>query len=651
MKHLLLLLFFVAPFTLAAQNSVSVKSPDGKLIVTVSNTGGKIFYNLSLNGKTFINDSPLGLVTDIGDFSQNIVLANADIDTVSDSYTINTIKKSDISFVATRAVISFNSDDKPAFDLILMVENNDVAFKYSVKPRGHSLCAVIKQELTGFVLNNDATSFCSPQMKGMTGWERTAPSYEQPYEADAPAGNNGNGAGYVYPALFRNGKHGWILISETGTNSNYCGCRLVNVGGSAYKTEFPQPEEYNGNGTVMPGIPLPGYTPWRTITVGNTLKPIVETTVSWNYVAPLYQPTIKYTYGGGSWSWILGMDESITYDVQKRYIDFSSAMGFCSVLVDNWWDIKIGRDKIEELARYAATKKVGLFLWYNSNGYWNDAPQTPRNIMNNIIARRKEMKWMHDIGIKGIKVDFFGSDKQVTMQLYEEILADANEYGLEVIFHGCTVPRGWERMYPNFVGCEAVLASENLSFSSDHCLKSAYNACMHPFERNATANMDFGGTTFNKYLNFNNDSTQGGGHRVTSDIFEMALGVLYQCPVQHFQLHPDTPQKAADFKVDFLKHLPTTWDDVQFIDGYPGKYIILARRKGNDWYVACVNAQNQTLNRSITLPMLPASGKVKIYSDRKDFGGSVATDNINKKKTFIVSVPENGATIIVYKAE
>ena len=137
---------------------------------------------------------------------------------------------------------------------------------------------------------------------------------------------------------------------------------------------------------------------------------------------------------GGSWSWIIGMDGSTNYKEQLRYIDFSAAMGYQSVLVDALWDKQIGRDKIEELAKYGKNKGVALYLWYNSNGYWNDAPQTPRSIMDNAIARRKEMKWMQSIGIRGIKVDFFGGDKQMTMQLYEDILSDANEYGLLVIF-------------------------------------------------------------------------------------------------------------------------------------------------------------------------------------------------------------------------
>ena len=264
----------------------------------------------------------------------------------------------------------------------------------------------------------------------------------------------------------------------------------------------------------------------------------------------------------------------MNYDEQKRYVDFAADMGYESVLVDAWWDSRVGYERTAELARYAAGKGVGLYLWYNSNGYWNDAPQGPRGRMDNMIVRRREMKWMKETGIRGIKVDFIGSDKQQTMQLYEDILADANDYGLMVIYHGCTLPRGWERMYPNFVASEAVLASENLNFSQKSCDAEAFNACLHPFIRNTVGSMDFGGSALNKYYNAKNEPH--GSRRVTSDVYALATAVLFQSPVQHFALAPNNLTDAPAWAIDFMKQVPTTWDDVRFIDGYPGKYVILA---------------------------------------------------------------------------
>ena len=268
-----------------------------------------------------------------------------------------------------------------------------------------------------------------------------------------------------------------MLVSETGVDSRYCGSRLSDVTeGSLYTVTFPMPEENNGNGTVEPAFSLPGFTPWRTITVGETLKPIVETTVPWDVVEPLYETKHQYRMGRGTWSWIIWQDGSINYDDQVRYIDLAATMGYEYVLIDNWWNTNIGYERMGQLIKYAQSKKVDMFLWYSSSGYWNDIEQGPTNLMDNPIARKREMKWLQSQGVKGIKVDFFGGDKQETMRLYEAILSDADDHGLMVIFHGCTLPRGWERMYPNYVGSEAVLASENMIFNQHFCDEEAFNA-------------------------------------------------------------------------------------------------------------------------------------------------------------------------------
>ena len=569
---------------------------------------------------------------------------NVSTNKIDETYELASIKKSKVHYVANEAVFSFTQQGKTIYDVIFRISNNDVAFKYKMYPQGETLSCVVKQEVTGFVFPDGTTTFLCPQSKPMGGFARTSPSYETSYTADDAAGKNGWGEGYTFPCLFRNGDNGWVLVSETGVNGGYCASRLLGHKGGTYTIGFPQEGEANGNGTVSPGIALPGETPWRTITVGKTLAPIVETTVPFDVVKPLYPAKGEFTYGRGSWSWIIGMDGSTNYKEQLRYIDFSAAMGYQSVLVDALWDKQIGRDKIEELAKYGKDKGVALYLWYNSNGYWNDAPQTPRGIMDNAIARRKEMKWMQSIGIRGIKVDFLGGDKQMTMQLYEDILSDANEYGLLVIFHGCTLPRGWERMYPNFASSEAVLASENLHFSQGSCDHEAFNATLHPFIRNTVGSMDFGGSALNKY--YNADNAPRGSRRVTSDVYALATAVLFQSPVQHFALAPNNLTDAPSWAIDFMKEVPTTWDEVRFIDGYPGKYVILARRHGDKWYIAGVNAQKETLKLKVNLPMFSNGEKVRLFSDDKALQGGVKQIEIGKKQELQLAIPCNGGVLI-----
>ena len=527
MKFFIVMAMLLGSSVASAENK-QITSPDGKLVVTVADMDGRPSYSVSYDNVLFLKPSPLGMIANIGDFSSGMSLEkNVSTNKIDETYELASIKKSKVHYVANEAVFSFTQQGKTIYDVIFRISNNDVAFKYKMYPQGETLSCVVKQEVTGFVFPDGTTTFLCPQSKPMGGFARTSPSYETSYTADDVAGKNGWGEGYTFPCLFRNGDNGWVLVSETGVNGGYCASRLLGHKGGVYTIGFPQEGEANGNGTVSPGIALPGETPWRTITVGKTLAPIVETTVPFDVVKPLYPAKGEYTYGRGSWSWIIGMDGSTNYKEQLRYIDFSAAMGYQSVLVDALWDKQIGRDKIEELAKYGKDKGVALYLWYNSNGYWNDAPQTPRSIMDNAIARRKEMKWMQSIGIRGIKVDFFGGDKQMTMQLYEDILSDANEYGLLVIFHGCTLPRGWERMYPNFASSEAVLASENLHFSQGSCDNEAFNATLHPFIRNTVGSMDFGGSALNKY--YNADNAPRGSRRVTSDVYALATAVRPVC--------------------------------------------------------------------------------------------------------------------------
>lgn len=644
MKFFIVMAMLLGSSVASAENK-QVTSPDGKLVVTVSDTDGRPSYSVSYDNVLFLQPSPLGMVANIGDFSSGMSLEkNVSTNKIDETYELASIKKSKVHYVANEAVFSFTQQGKTIYDVIFRISNNDVAFKYKMYPQGETLSCVVEQEATGFVFPDGTTTFLCPQSKPMGGFARTSPSYETSYTADDAAGKNGWGEGYTFPCLFRNGDNGWVLVSETGVNGGYCASRLLGHKGGTYTIGFPQEGEANGNGTASPGIALPGETPWRTITVGKTLAPIVETTVPFDVVKPLYQAKGEYTYGKGSWSWIIGMDGSTNYKEQLRYIDFSAAMGYQSVLVDALWDKQIGRDKMEELAKYGKDKGVALYLWYNSNGYWNDAPQTPRGIMNNAIARRKEMKWMQSIGIRGIKVDFFGGDKQMTMQLYEDILSDANEYGLLVIFHGCTLPRGWERMYPNFASSEAVLASENLHFSQGSCDHEAFNATLHPFIRNTVGSMDFGGSALNKY--YNADNAPRGSRRVTSDVYALATAVLFQSPVQHFALAPNNLTDAPSWAIDFMKEVPTTWDEVRFIDGYPGKYVILARRHGDQWYIAGVNAQKETLKLKVNLPMFSNGEKVRLFSDDKALQGSVKQIEIGKKQELQLAIPCNGGVLI-----
>ncbi|MGL1958115.1 MAG: glycoside hydrolase family 97 protein [Colwellia sp.] len=630
-----ILLSFVSLLSTQAQANLPAKvfGPDKQLVVEVDLKNGQPIYQVTYKGKVFIEESSLGLKTSLGDFSKDLKYVDNSKKSIENSYQLDRAKVSQVNYKANQLTTTFAKANGDELDVIFNVSDNDLGFSYALRSKKGATRVNIFEEATSFNLPNNATSFITPQALPMTGWMKTKPSYEEPYTYQQALGTPSlNGVGYTFPMLFNNAGKGWILISETGVDSHYVGSRLgESTKEGVFKLEFPQAGENDGMGNTYASVIMPAKTPWRTITIANDLAPIVETTVSFDLVEPLYEPSIDYKMGRATWSWIVWQDHSINYDDQIKYIDLAAELNFEYVLIDNWWDKNIGRDRMEKLVQYAAAKNVDIILWYNSNGWWNDAPQTPQDIMNNVTDRKKEMTWLQKIGVKGLKVDFFAGDKQSTMKLYEDILSDANDYGLGITFHGCTLPRGWERMYPNFVTSEAVLASENLVFNQASLDLHAFNATILPFTRNTVAAMDFAPVFLNQKLSQNQEQ---GTIRSTTDAFELATSVIYQSPIQHFGLTPNNLGEQPKHVLDFIRQVPSVWDETKFIDGYPGKLAVLARRQTDDWYVAAVNGEKKAKSITIDLPML-ANKTVVMLVDSKN-----SQDNTAKKQT--LKVPANG---------
>lgn len=635
-------LLILMPFLLQAQ-SAKVNSPNNQLQAEVYLKDGQAYYQVIYEGTTVLEESPLGLFTNLIDYSKDLTWVGSTTNEVKRSYTEKKFKQSQNSYHANELICKLSTKDGHILEVVFWVSNNDIAFRYQLPEVEEPTALVVERELTGFNFPQEAKGFLSPQSTSMVGFKRTKPSYEEGYYIEQDiAAKSANKLGYTFPALFRNGET-WTLISETGVRGLYCGSKLSDpTSDGVYSIAFPDMTENNGFGSTGAAIGMPGVTPWRTITVGNGLKAVVETTVALDVVDPLYEPSTDYKLGKGTWSWIMWQDNSMNYKDQVTYIDLAAELGYEFILIDAWWDRNIGYERMEELLAYAKSKGVGAFLWYNSNGVANDAHQTPRNKMNTAIARKKEMKWLKENGVKGIKVDFFGGDKQETLRLYEDLLSDANDHELMVVFHGATLPRGWERMFPNFVGSEAVLASENLMFSQYANDREAFSATLHPFIRNAVASMEFGGVVLNKRYNRTND---GGNYRRTTDVFQLATAVLFQSPVQFFAITPNNLEDAPAFAIDFMKEVPTTWDETVFIDGYPGKYAVVARRHGGKWYVAGVNAQKEPITITLKVPML-AGQDVKYYGDGKDKSSFARNLKVNKKGEVKVTIQSEGGIVL-----
>lgn len=658
MKKNLFVALALLSCSFASAETKTVSSPDGKLNVNINIENGLLTYDVTYDGLQMLQPSALGINTDIADYTRNLTLTATRERVVDTTYTMTNTKASSKHYNANVIEMDFKTK---GFDrkmtLEMHVANNDIAYRYIVEGesdpwKDEPRRMTVLGETSSFRLPEGTTTFICPQIDGdKKGWMATKPSYEEEYKADAAMDVKSRyGVGYTFPCLFHTPQDAWVLISETGTSSSYCGCHLSDYSAeTGYTVAFPHPTENHGIGSTTPALSLPGATPWRTITVGKTLEPIVETTVAYDVVEPLYQPREEYKPGRYTWSWIIWQDNSINYDDQVKFIDTAAEMGYEYCLVDGGWERNIGRERIAELSKYAQSKGVHLMLWYNSNGNVNNAPQDARNCMNTAIAREREMAWMESIGVKGIKVDFFGGDKQQTINLYEDILSDANRHGIQVIFHGCTLPRGWERMYPNFVASEAVLASENVYFSDYHAKQEGFQLTMHPYCRNAVASMDWGGTMMNRYMSRDNKSRH---QRFTTDVFEMAAGIINQTSIQCIAMQPNNLEDVPQFELDFLREIPATWDETQFIDGYPTKSVIMARRHGNDWYVAGLNGTDKPIIKTISLPMFTPGQEVTLYYDNVKKQGEILASSavkkvkVDKKGNLKVTLQPMGGVII-----
>lgn len=647
----------------------TVKSPDSRLVVTLSDTDGKLTYAARYDGHIVVLPSALGLTTDVDDFTRQLTVTQTRDTLIDRSYTMTRIKKEHIHYVAHGLALTVRTPKKNQMTVRFLVSNNNVAYRYELPLMNNGETQIIKvySEASSFRFPEHTTTFLSPQITPMTGWKRSKPSYEEEYVPDAPMATKSKfGVGYTFPCLFKivdgvaSGESGkklartneyWVLVSETGVTSQYCGSRLSDYApATGYTVAFPQAGENNGVGSAEPAMGLPNQTPWRTLTIGSTLAPVVETTVPYDVVEPLYAPKTQYRPGRYTWSWLIWQDNSANYDDQVRFIDLAAKMGYEYCLVDALWDTQIGYQGIERLANYAKRKNVRLLLWYNSNGMQNDAPQGPRNVMSNTIARKREMAWLNSIGVAGIKVDFFGGDKQATMKLYEDILSDANDYGLQVIFHGCTLPRGWERMYPNYVASEAALASENVFFSEHHANREGFEMTMHPFCRNAVGSFDWGGVIMNHYLSKDNKSRHA---RKTTDIFELATAITNQTSVNCVAVTPNVIDEVPAAEQELLRQLPTTWSDTRFVAGYPTRYAVIARQdsKSGHWYVGGLNGTDKAMTLTLQLPML-AGKRVKVYCDAprkalEPVGSVVCDKQVKTDGSLKVTLQPMGGLVVV----
>lgn len=642
---LILLSFFCS---CSGSDIPDLTSPDGKISLRVFLEEDRLNYEITLDGNTVLERSPLGIVTEKANLSEELhFTGTSNPKEITESYNLPFGKKSKVDYTYKEQTYSVKNKSGDQLDITFRVSDDGVAYSYRIYGTGSD---TVRYETSGFKFPETATAFMTPLSKAKTGWEQTNPSYEDQYQRNIPVGTPSDyEQGWVYPALFKIENNGWVLISETGTDQNYVGTHLAdNSDKGLYKVEFPHADHNLPTDPATASVQLPFSTPWRTITIGKTLQPIVASTMAQDLVKPKYAAKSDYKPGKATWSWLTLKDRKTDYETSKEFIDMAGRLNFEYCLIDGWWDKQIGKEKIEELAKYAQTKNVRLLLWYNSNGQWNTAPQTPKDKMTERDIRREEMAWMQKIGIKGIKVDFFGGDKQRVMKLYEDILTDANDFGIVVNFHGCTLPRGWDRMFPNFVTDEAVMGMEFCTFDQKNEDKRPAHATTLPFTRNVTAPMDFTPVILNSRLG---ERPGEGPTRVTTAGFELALPVIFYSPVEHFGLIPENLDQFPEFVWDYFRQVPSVWDETVLIDGTPGNDVIIARKKADDRYVAGINGENKEKTFEILLPMVKNSVKATLITDKKGARNEVELREITiePEKPLTISVEKYGGFVLQFQ--
>lgn len=586
------------------ENSSQLASPDGKVVFELlQSPAGTLSYTISGDGEILLEQSDLGLVSDTIDLSHGLaVKSTSPVKAATTSYRLLTGKRLLNNAVYQERTYKLTNPFGFNLDLEVRAFNDGIAFRYVLPDVSVEPIHVIA-ETTSFNLPQPGKAWMHPYDQ-VSKW---TPAYETYYMDSLAIGDAapGDKNGWAFPVLFEVNGH-WILISEAGHDGTYPAMHLdVDPATGNYSMRLPEADEAYNKYPATGQEHTPWILPWRVLVIGSSLATIVESNLITHVTEPgKIADTSWIKPGRASWSWWSDNDSPKDYTKLKRFVDFASEMGWEYSLVDANWDEMQG-GSLEKLAAYSATKNVGLLVWYNSGGEHNIVTEKPRDLMWDRNIRRAEFKKLHDWGIKGVKVDFFQSDKPALIRQYIDILEDAAEFGILVNFHGCTIPKGWRRTYPNLVTMESIRGSESYIFAEEYPGMAPVHLNIATYTRNVIGPMDYTpvGLSELKYPH------------LTSYAFELAQGVIFESGIQHLSDDPDAYRALPEFALEYLKQLPVAWDETKFIAGYPGDYTIIARRSGEDWYLAGLNGRDNRKELELDMNFLPDSvGKIKLIT-------------------------------------
>lgn len=477
--------------------------------------------------------------------------------------------------------------------MIVRAYPEGVAFAYSF-PGPAEKSVVITDESTGFKLPSGRA--------WMLPYDRVAewsPAYEGEWRDGIPVGtapDDEKTAGWCFPALFSVRGH-WVLITEVGLDGASFAAHLQpEAPAGLYRIRLPEDAETYGVAPREATAPLPWQSPWRVIMVGDSPGAIWESSLVHHLSPPCALADISWIKPGRvSWSWWSDHSSGSDYDRLVPFVDLAAQLGWEYSLIDADWHVMKNGD-IWKLNAYAKSRGVGLILWYNSGGKHTRVMNAgPRDLMDDPVIRDREMAKLEAAGIRGIKVDFFQSDKQHIIELYLDIIRDAARHHLLVDFHGATLPRGWTRTYPNLLSMEAVRGAEQY-WDKNFAARAHTFHTIYPFTRNVVGPMDYTPVIFG-----DSPAQKSNQPHQTTNPHELALSVVFESGLQHFADTPANYLAAPHYVRDFLKIVPVAWDETRALAGAPGDLALVARRKGPDWFVAGLNGTDAP--RAVAVPL------------------------------------------------
>jgi Glycoside hydrolase 97. len=588
----------LSSFTIAISQTVSVVSPNNKINVSLyseqNKTVGNWFLrvNYTVNGKVseVIPIINLGISRSDQDFSANLAFLKAGKPTVvNDNYTVLHGKKSICTNSANEVVVAFENPSKAKLNLIIRAYNDGIAFRYEFPEKEGTF--VVKDEFTAYTIPDSTKRWL----------ERFNTANEGLYSSMKDGKEQKD---WGYPALFNTpDKSCWYLIHEADVNRTYCGTKLNNYSQkTVYKLTFPDQWNGRGKGEVQPTINLPWKSPWRTVMIGS-LADIVESTLVDDVSTPsVVSNTDWIKPGKASWNYWSDNHGTRSYKTVCAFADLAASMGWPYTLLDWEWDAMSDGGNLEDAVKYITSKGIKTLIWYNSGGDHNWVTATPMNRMFTHENRVEEFTKLNKLGIVGVKIDFFESEKQDMIKYYLDILEDAAKFNIMVYFHGCIVPRGWARTYPNLMTYEGVRGAEWYNNGPEFTTTAPEHNTILPFTRNVVGSMDYTPVTF----------TNSQYPHLTSYGHELALSVVFESGFQHLADRPEGYYELPDAAKNFLREVPNAWDKTKFLDGYPGRDIIIARQKGNCWYIGGISGENIEKTKTLKFDFLPQNVNFKL---------------------------------------